>query len=433
VGPVTIFDKSALQALSMDEAVWFDAFFYANVVPVFYVETLADLEKQVAEGRTPEDVVGMLADKTPYKAVSNVHHRQMVLSELAGHRLEKPMSLHQPVMGAGDTKQATDGSVGLHIDEFPEAAALMRWRSHEFLEIERAAAKGWRAELAQHDPTRLVGVLNNIVPADAKFSDLEQLKSFIDSFCSSSKPEVLALALDVLAVPKEYRQIALHRWLSEGQPPLDRFALYSTHVFKVDLLFYLGIDRGFISGERASNKVDMAYLYYLPFTMVFVSGDRLHHRTAPLFLRTRQTYLRADELKAALRELDEHYDALPEEIKELGVLAIASYPPSVVDNAVTRQWDIHRGRNWRDIAKANEAALAEPRDQEADRKTVAELNRKLEQAQPVLDEQASLGERGPDYMFIRRQMPATKGKWRMVSKEVEEAGREDGPSFGFGS
>jgi hypothetical protein len=255
-------------------------------------------------------------------------------------------------------------------------------------------------------------------------SDLEQLKSFIDSFCSNSEPEVLALALDVLAVPKDYRQIALHRWLSEGQPPLDRFAPYSTHVFKVDLLFYLGIDRGFISGQRASNKVDMAYLYYLPFAMVFISGDRLHHRTAPLFLRRNQTYVRADELKAALRELDEHYDALPEEIKELGVLAIASYPPSDIDNAVTRQWDIHMRRDWRDVAKANEAELAKPRDREADRKMVAELNRKLDEARPVLGEQGALGEGGPDYIVIRRQMPATKGRWRMVSKEVEEAGRK---------
>jgi hypothetical protein len=62
---------------------------------------------------------------------------------------------------------------------------------------------------------------------------------------------------------------------------------------------------------------------------------------------------------------------------------------------------------------------------------VAELNQKLEGAQPVLDEQASLGERGPDYMVIRRRIPARKGKWRIVSKEVEEAGREDPPSFGF--
>ena len=60
-------------------------------------------------------------------------------------------------------------------------------------------------------------------------------------------------------------------------------------VFKVDLLYYLGIDRGFISGERPSIKADMAYLYYLPFSMVFTSGDRLHRRTAPLFLRPDQS------------------------------------------------------------------------------------------------------------------------------------------------
>ena len=65
MGPITIFDKSALQALSMDEAVWFDAFVLANIVPVFYVETLADLENEVGEGKTPEALVGMLAEKTP--------------------------------------------------------------------------------------------------------------------------------------------------------------------------------------------------------------------------------------------------------------------------------------------------------------------------------------------------------------------------------
>ena len=425
MGPVTVFDKSALQALSMDEAVWFDAFFYANVVPVFYVETLADLEKEVAAGRTPEDVVGMLAEKTPYNAVPNVHHSQMVLGELAGHSFEEAMTFRQAVLSAGDTRQAADGTVGLHVDEFPEAAALLRWQAHEFLEIERAAAKKWRADLAQHDPVQLISVLKNILPTDAKFSDLEQLKTFIDSFCSSSGPEVLALAFDVLAVPKDYRRAALDRWLSQGRPPLDRFAPYATHVFKVDLLFYLGIHRGFISGERASNKVDMAYLYYLPFSMVFVSGDGLHHRTAPLFLEANQTYLRGPELKEALHELDEHFDALPEEIKQLGVLAIASYPPSEMDNAVTQQWDNHMRRDWREIASVREAERGSPRYQAADRETVAALSRRFDEAQPLLDEQASLGEAGPDYIVIRRQMPATKGKWRIVSKEVEETRGEN--------
>lgn len=418
MGPVTIFDKSALQALSMDEAVWIHAFFLANVVPLFYVETLADLEKEVAEGRTPEAVVASLAEKTPSAAFPNVYHRAPILGELAGDKI--PMT-SQALIGPGQEMKGRDGSVGVHIGVFPEAAALERWRTHDFLAIERAAAKGWRAELAEHDPTRLVGVLKNILPTDAAISDLEGLKAFIDSFCSSSEPEVIALALDVLDVPDDSKRFALIRWEAEGRPPFDRFAPYTTHVFKVDLLFYLGISRGFISGERASNKADMAYLYYLPFTNVFVSGDKLHRRTAPLFLRADQSYLHADELKQALLEFDEHYDGLAEELKQLGVLAFASLPPSDMDNAVTRLWDKHMHPDWREMAKTQEAALGKPRDEAAGRTTVAEITARIEEAQPVSDEEATLGGgSAPDYAFIQRHVSAKKGRWRMVSKEVEE-------------
>jgi hypothetical protein len=131
-------------------------------------------------------------------------------------------------------------------------------------------------------------------------------------------------------VPPDYRRATADRWLITGQPPLSRLASYTAQVFKVDLLYYLGIHRGFISGERASNKADMAYLYYLPFTTVFVSHHKLHHRTVPLFLKRDQSYLDGDELKNALRELDEHYDGLPDEIKQRGVFAFAAYPPSNV-------------------------------------------------------------------------------------------------------
>jgi hypothetical protein len=280
VGPISIFDKSALQALSVDEAVWFDAFFFANIVPVFYVETLADLEKEVARGKTPEQIVGRLAEKTPTSAAPNIHHRSLVLAELVGTTIE--MS-RRAVINAGEVRQTSDGSIGVHVEEFPEQAALLRWMNHDFLEVERALAKDWRAELAGHDPDRLIGVLKNILPTDTKISDLGRLKASIDSFCASSDPQVIELALDVLEVPEEYRSFALRAWRDAGRPPLNEFVPYSTHVFQVDLLFYLGIHRGFISGERASNRADMAYLYYLPFTMVFVSGDGLHRRTAPSF------------------------------------------------------------------------------------------------------------------------------------------------------
>ena len=421
LGPITIFDKSALQALNMDESVWFDAFFLANMVPLFYVEVLADLEKEIAAGKTPEEVVGNLAEKTPSGAVPNVYHRHLILGEVSGQPIEMT---GQAIIGAGETKQAPDGSVGVHVDEFPEQAALLRWKNHEFFEIEREAAKGWRAELAEHDPDRLIGVLKNILPSDEKISDLEQLKEFIDSFCSSNDREVITLALDVLGVPDEYKRYALKHWeLDAGKPPLDQFLPFSTHVFKVDLIFYLGIHRGFISGERASNKADMAYLYYLPFAMAFISGDKLHARTVPLFLRDDQSYVRADEFKAALRELDQHYDALPEEIKELGVMQFVSFPPSDVDNVVTQLWDKHMRPEWREMAKEQESERGEPRDEEAGQKTVAEMRARLDSAEPLKDQIAGLAG-DPDYVIIRRQVPVKKGKWRMVSKEVEEADNE---------
>ena len=57
-GPLTIFDKSALQCLSIDDAVLFGQLYRTTYTPLFFVETMADLEKEVAAGKTPEQVVG---------------------------------------------------------------------------------------------------------------------------------------------------------------------------------------------------------------------------------------------------------------------------------------------------------------------------------------------------------------------------------------
>lgn len=61
MGPIALFDKSFIQSLLLDEAVFFDRFFLAVICPVFYVETLADLEKNIRKGRTPEQEVGIIA------------------------------------------------------------------------------------------------------------------------------------------------------------------------------------------------------------------------------------------------------------------------------------------------------------------------------------------------------------------------------------
>jgi hypothetical protein len=59
----------------------------------------------------------------------------------------------------------------------------------------------------------------------------------------------------------------------------------------------------------------------------------------------------------------------------------------------------------------------------AERAGVSDLRRRLDGARPAADEEAMGG--SPDYLFIRRHVPAHRGKWRIVSKEAEEADREE--------
>ena len=267
-------------------------------------------------------------------------------------------------------------------------------------------------------------MLRNIFPTGARIPDLRALKDLIDTFCDSCEKEVTALALDVLGVPEPSAGDVLTRWEDAGRPAFGAFAPYTAHVFKVELLYYLGIDRGFISGDRASNKADMAYLYYLPFSMVFTSGDNLHRRTAPLFLRQDQSFVEASAFKAALRELDEYYDQFPEEVKALGVMVFAHYPPPNLNNLVVELWDKHMRPDWRDGAETSDEVRARwQRTQEQEAST--DFRARIDSAQPVADTESQL-EDEPDYIVIGHQVPVRKGKWRLLPEEVENAEEEDG-------
>jgi hypothetical protein len=421
MGPITVFDKSAIQSLSIDESVWFDQFLTGNITPLFYVETLADLEKLVREGQTPEGVVGSIAARTPLEAMPNVHHHTIVLAELAGNEQELR---GVPIIAGGQPKRTPSGKTAMLFEEFPEAAALNRWRDGEFLEVERGIAKEWRRQLKDLDADSQIAKLVNILPYGKEFNTLEALKGYIDEFCSASSQPVLDLMMDILDVPLPGRSKVIERWSRLGKPAIDVFAPYSIHVFKVDLLFYLGIHRGFISDVRKSNKADMAYLYYLPFCMAFTSGDNLHARTVPLFLKKRQVFLPATELKAALKELNEHYKKLPEEIKELGVMQFCGYPPSSLDNLVTQLWDQQMRRDWRAIAEDQERRLLDPDYKPKPKESVKEIMDNIEEAVPLTGAEARLTADEADQVYLKRVVPARRGSWRTVSQAVVDAGKK---------
>src|SRR5437879_13417707 len=95
--------------------------------------------------------------------------------------------------------------------------------------------------------------------------------------------------------------------------------------------------------------------------MAFTSRDRLHERTAPLFLDENQVFIRGDDLKADLAKLDTHYCKLSDDEKQRGVMSFAHYPPLDGDFLVSKLWDRLMRQGWRERA----GRPPEPKSKEA--------------------------------------------------------------------
>lgn len=315
MGPISIFDKSFLQSLNIDESVWFDNFYLVNISPLFYMETLADLAKEMSRGRTPEQIVGEIASKTPEMGGSpNVHHMDLLIHNLLGQKI---IMDGRPILAGGKPVMSGEKK-GVAFDISPEAKVYSRWQNREYLEIERDFAKQWRAQVkgmtfeSSKSYAQKLGI------------DISKCKNINDAYAvassvaeSNSKPyDLIGFVLTSLAVPRELHQQIVKRYQQSGFPSLTSYAPYVAHVVKVEVFFHICVSRSFISSERPSNKIDIAYLHYLPFCKLFISGDKLHKSVAPLFMRKDQLFVWGPELKADLSALNKHYMALPQETKD---------------------------------------------------------------------------------------------------------------------
>ncbi len=408
MGPIIIFDKSTLESLSVDEAVWLDAHYSANITPLFFVETLADLEKEAREGRTPEQVVGNLAEKTPDAGQPNVHHVPLCVNELLGDTIE----MRGAIILAGGESVESGGRRGIVFKESPEMEALSRWRAGQFLEVERRFAGEWRKALSGLDLDAVYHEGRSIIQRHGRPRDLSEAKAMAVALHGKPGSRYTREALWQLPVPEEGRREIAERWRAAGDPPIRRFAPFTAHVLTVDTFFTVALGADFISRERPSNKVDIGYLYYLPFSMVFTSNDNLHARTAPLFLGERQVFVPGQELKADLATLDKHYSALPDEVKERGVISFASYPPADGDFLTSSLWDRLMRPDWREHAKEPGRKLAEKEQKEL----VEHLNRMADAPRAARE----FTSKEADAVLVERHVLARKGKWRLVPREAEE-------------
>jgi hypothetical protein len=421
IGPVLIFDKSTLQSLNPDEAVWLDHFFLSNITPLFYIETLSDLEKAVRAGKSPEQVVGEIAYKTPdMNSRPNMHHGALMWGELLG-KVRIEMS-GIPMLGGGQPVML-QGQTGMLYKQSPEEEAFGRWQRGEFLEVERGIAKQWRRELQALNLNEMKDSFKIIYESGGKPNTLDLIKYLADSVITGpQQAAILELGLELQGFDHEFRGQVRARWTAKGSHPIRDFAPYFAYVLSVDLFFYLAIAAGQIGSERQSNRADIAYLYYLPFCMVFTSKDKLHARCVPHFLRADQSFVNGEELKIDLRRLNDHFAALPDDIKDQGLYAFAKHPPLDSAGVVLTLWNKHLKPPSKDDVEAREPdkrpGLVFPPadDPEAVMRAISEME---ESAVPISPEDAlHLGQ--PSVVQFSRMILPKKGHWLRVPKDIFE-------------
>ena len=172
---------------------------------------------------------------------------------------------------------------------------------------------------------------------------------------------------------------------------------------------------GLISSDRASNRADIAYLFYLPFCHLFVSGDKLHRRCSP-FLTKAQDFVWGPDLKAALTSINQSLSTLPEAERQKGLHKIAPKPPGDTNNLVVSLWEKHTPTSGRS------SRLDIPLDPAAERKMVQELKAFCDS--PTAPEAATISSDSLESVAIERRVAPKRGSWWVIPKAVADKERE---------
>jgi hypothetical protein len=310
-GPILILDKCALQALSLAEVKALPRCFTINVPPILTLEVQGDLNKKKGLGKHGDSQmeVQMLADKLIglFDHDNNVHYRPMLQAELVGHSVEMR---GVPVIQQGFKKVPTgDGTHGILIEEHPDRPRYRRWSELQFTPEERQQAAQWREWSRKLNIEGLLPLLRKRAESLGKPTTLAEALQIVDKLLSATpQDQFVEVLLRLCSFSRQIEEATANRWKRTQFKTLDYFAPYGKFVLRIILLYSLGLANGLIT-PKPTNVVDLEYLFYLPFCMVFSSGDKFVIQMAKALMTQKQQFISRDELKADMKAVADYYEA----------------------------------------------------------------------------------------------------------------------------
>lgn len=304
MGPILMLDKSVFQGLAYDEHSYLCRLFKQIFPPVLACEIISNLvktPKRTSRDRTPPQLVQTLARKFLGSGPTVcVDFRSACLGDLTGDPV--PMTGQIPV-AHGVQHSLPEGGYGLMLGLHPLNHAVMRWSQGSFDELEVEFANNWK-DSKEIRPDRFRKRLHEERVISRRVRCADDLRNAVDRVMGEPAYQRIWLnwLLDEIRVSPDRRARINLRWRLHGEPPLEDYALYATHCVRCMLALDIAVQSGLIPWD-IHHRIDLQYLFYLPFCMVFSSRDRLHSLLTPSLMRTNQSYIDGDTLKAELAVL----------------------------------------------------------------------------------------------------------------------------------
>lgn len=306
MGPLLMFDKSFLQMLSVEEMDELALNFKFVITPILISEITADLRLPAGSKVLPEEVVRRLAKKMcRNNGVTNAHFRLLGLGEMTNSIPRVSLIGQAIVDSSAPNVHITDDGRGILYDGIAEQRMWKDWSEKRFSDEAFAYADTWRGQIPQIDVPGIKASWDDFIQRFLRnVKSIDDVIARIDGQIIQTTPyaeqlNLLFMIWHFLEMSEEACHFSNMLWNADLVPRVKDVFPYATSVARLAMVLCSALRLGLVT-SKPTNVLDLQYLFYAPFSMVFVSNDRIHQQ---LWNATvgKNDFVWGEDMKADLR------------------------------------------------------------------------------------------------------------------------------------
>lgn len=233
-------------------------------------------------------------------------YKDFLLENLMGNTI--PMNGKQIPENRGTLVRHKDGTTAYIVADLEEINTLHRWSKGQFSDsdIQQGQNISKIKDMIKNIPEDLKQSARYSDSLSQKINSISDLAKFVDAsikiYEKQNTKEIIKqlynghFAHTILG--KNFLEEIIKKWEDAGSLPLSQYAKYAFYCFRVLVIYSIGIQYNLIrTSKRQNTYFDLQYIYYLPFSHFFSSGDNFHKSVSPFFFREDQQFLNTEELK----------------------------------------------------------------------------------------------------------------------------------------